>query len=91
MGVALREQGHAICVTLGPRLLCGRGSVGRRDWRGEEEGPVARMADAWGLVGSGSRQGLAGLARPVEAGWAVLLPPSFSFSFSVISFALIQI
>jgi len=118
----MRDPGaHACCF--------GRGSVGRRGWRGEEEDPVAGVADAWGLIGSGcgsgvsrrgeavragrwdpavgvcaraggeaklgrlrgprvrvGRRGSAGLAGPVEAGWAKLLPPSFLFhsSFSFV-------
>ena len=46
----------------------GRGSVGRRDWHGEEEGPVARVADAWGPVGSGCGSGASRRGEAVRAG-----------------------
>ena len=46
----------------------GRGSVGRRGWRGEEEDLIAGVADAWGPVGSGCGSGASRRGEAVRAG-----------------------
>ena len=65
MGVAPREQGHAICMTLGTTPAA---SVGRRGWRGEEEDPIAGVADVWGPVGSWCSLGASRCGEAVRAG-----------------------
>ena len=46
----------------------GRGSIGRRGWHGEEEDPVAGVADVWGPVGSGCGSGASRRGEAVRAG-----------------------
>ena len=65
------SKGTRSCDLLDPgaRTCCfGRGSVGRRGWRGEEEDPVAGVADAWGPVGSGCGSGASRRGEAVRAG-----------------------